>query len=438
MLKPVIAIVGRPNVGKSTLFNRLIGERRAIVQDKPGVTRDRLYGDFDWAGREFTLIDTGGIVFDEPDQILTQTREQAEVGINEADLILFMVDSKDGTTAIDYDLAEALRKSGKPVLLVANKSDGDRLEREASDFYSLGLGEVYAISSIHGRGLADVLDEVVKHFPVTEVEEEEEGDVIKLAIIGRPNVGKSSLTNAILGEARSMVSEIPGTTRDAIDTLFTRGDDQQFLLIDTAGIRRAGKIGGSVEYYTVLRAQRAIERCDVALVLLDAVEGPTDGDARVANMAHEAGRGSIIVVNKWDMVKNTQMHTYAKAVQDQFEFMSYAPIGFTSAKTGRGIEGILDTVVTVAENHSLRIPTAELNRVIREAVEAKPYTHKRRELRIYYATMVKVKPPTIALFVNDPNLVHFGYERYLMNRLRESFGFIGTPLRLLFRQSRDH
>ncbi len=436
MDKPVIAIVGRPNVGKSTLFNRLIGERVAIVQNKPGVTRDRLYGDFDWNGREFTLIDTGGIVFDEPDPILRQTREQAEIGIEESDLILFMVDSKDGLTALDRDLANQLRKSGKPVLLVANKTDGDRLERESNDFYALGLGRVYAISSIHGRGLGDLLDEVKRLLPAPAWGETEENESIKLAIIGRPNVGKSSLLNSILGEARAIVSDIPGTTRDSIDTPFTR-DGQEFTLIDTAGIRRAGKIGGSVEYYTVLRARRAIERCDVALVLLDAVEGPTDGDARVANMAHEAGKASIIVVNKWDLVKNTQMHTYAKEVQKQFEFMSYAPIGFTSAESRRGVEGILDTVVTVAESHAMRIPTGELNRVIREAVERKPFTYRRRDLNVLYATMVKVKPPTIAVMVNDPKIVHFSYERYLQNRLREAFGFVGTPLRLLFRESKD-
>lgn len=437
LLKPVIAIVGRPNVGKSTLFNRLIRERKAIVEDMPGVTRDRLYGEFDWNGREFTVIDTGGIVLDEPDPIISQTRLQAEVAMEEADLILFLVDTKEGPTAHDYSLADSLRKSPTPVLLVANKVDGEKAERDSTDFYSLGLGEVYPISSIHGRGLGDLLDVITETLPAPEISDEEEIDAIKIAIIGRPNVGKSSFTNAVLGEARSIVSDIPGTTRDAIDTLFER-EDQRFLLIDTAGIRRAGKIGGSVEYYTVLRAQRAIERCDVALTLVDAVEGPTDGDARVSNMAHEAGKGSIIVVNKWDLVKNTQMHTYAKAVEDQFRFMSYAPIGFISAKTGRGVSGILDTVVTVAENCALRIPTGELNRAIREAVEARPHSHKRRDLKIYYATMVGVKPPTIAIFVNDPKLIHFSYERYLLNRLREQFGFVGTPIRLLFRHSRDH
>ena len=296
---------------------------------------------------------------------------------------------------------------------------------------------MYPISSIHGRGLGDLLDAVTETLPAPEATDEEEIDAIKIAIIGRPNVGKSSLTNAILGEARSIVSDSPGTTRDAIDTLFER-QDQRFLLIDTAGIRRAGKIGGSVEYYTVLRAQRAIERCDVALTLIDAVEGPTDGDARVSNMAHEAGKGSIIVVNKWDLVHNTQMHAYAKAVEDQFRFMKYAPIGFISAHTGRGVSGILDTAVTVAENTALRIPTGELNRVLREAIEAKPHSHKRKELKIYYGTMVGVKPPTIALFVNDPKIMHWGYERYLENRLREAFGFVGTPIKLLVRHSRDH
>ncbi|HEY3282114.1 MAG TPA: ribosome biogenesis GTPase Der [Armatimonadota bacterium] len=434
MPKPVIAIVGRPNVGKSTLFNRLIGERLAIVEDTPGVTRDRLYGTFDWRGRDYALIDTGGIVPDEPDPILLQTREQAQAAMDEADAILFLCDANDGLTAIDYDVAEALRKnSSKPIVLAVNKADGPRREQNTPEFYALGLGEVYPISSIQGHGVADMLDALHEAIPDTGGEEEYEEDVIRLAIIGRPNVGKSSLTNRILGEDRVIVSPIPGTTRDSIDTPFQRGDER-YVLIDTAGIRRAGKIQGTIEYYTVLRAERAIERSDVVLLLVDAVEGVTDGDMRVGGMAQDAGKGCIIVVNKWDLIHGVQMHKYAQDVKDRIKFLEYAPVAFSSALTGRGIPGILDTVQTVAQNHALRIGTGELNRVIRQAVDAKPHTHKGRELKIRYATMHRVRPPTIALFCNNPQLVHFSYERYLTNCLRAEFGFLGTPIKLQFRR----
>lgn len=433
MPKPVIAIVGRPNVGKSTLFNRLIGERLAIVEDTPGVTRDRLYGTFDWRGRDYALIDTGGIVPDEPDPILSQTRAQAQAAMDEADLILFLCDAKEGLTAIDHEVADQLRRSQKPVLLAVNKADGTRQTQNASEFYALGLGEVYPISSIQGHGVADLLDEIHERLPDTGPDEEYDEDVTRIAVIGRPNVGKSSLTNRILGAERVMVSSIPGTTRDAIDTYFERGDEK-YVLIDTAGIRRAGKIQGTLEYYTVLRAQRAIERSDVTLLLIDAEEGVTEGDMRVGGMAQEAGCGCVIVVNKWDLVHGVQMHRYAEQVKERMRFLDYAPIVFTSATTGRGVSAILDTAQTVAQSHALRIPTGELNRVIREAVDARPYSHKGRHLKIRYATMPRVKPPTVVLFCNNPQLVHFSYERYLANRLREAFGFVGTPLRLQFRR----
>lgn len=434
MAMPLIAIVGRPNVGKSTLFNRLIGERLAIVEDTPGVTRDRLYGTFDWRGREYALVDTGGIVPDEPDPILTQTRDQAQVAMDEADLILFLTDAAEGLTAADQDLADELRKSRKPVLLVVNKVDGPKREQELPEFYSLGIGEPYGVSSLHGHGVADLLDVIHDLLPQAGPVEEYEEDTIRISIVGRPNVGKSSLTNRILGEERVMVSDIPGTTRDAIDTPFKRGD-KEYVLIDTAGIRRAGKIQGTLEYYTVLRAQRAIERSDLVLLLIDAEAGVTEGDMRVGGMAQEAGCGCIIVVNKWDLVKGVQMHRYAQDVKERMKFLDYAPIAFASAKTGRGVGSILDTVDTVAENHALRVPTGELNRVIRQAVDARPHTHKGRELKIRYATMPRVKPPTVVLFCNNPQLVHFSYERYLENQLREAFGFVGTPLRLHFRRA---
>ncbi len=430
MSRPIIAIVGRPNVGKSALFNRIIGERKAIVEATPGVTRDRIYGQFDWRRNEYILVDTGGIVTDTEDPIALQARRQAEIAMQEADLVLFVVDSKEGLTPLDEELADILRKSQRPVLLVVNKVEGKR-EINLVEFYRLGLGDPLPVSALQGDGVGDLLDRIVECLPSAELEEEEE-DLIRVAIVGRPNVGKSSLLNAFLGEERAVVSEIPGTTRDAIDTLFLRGD-QRFLLIDTAGIRRAGQIQGSLEYYTFLRAQRAIDRCDVALLIIDATEGVTHGDCRVGGMVLDAGKACVVVVNKWDLVKGVQMHHYAEQISSKLDFIGFAPIAFASAKTGRGIPAILDTVESVFNNYTLRIPTPELNRFLQEVFHQHVLVQKGRTLKLRYATMVKVKPPTIVLFVNNAQIVHFSYERYIENRLREQYGFVGTPIRLIFR-----
>ncbi len=449
MAKPIVAIVGRPNVGKSTLFNRIVGKRLAIVEDTPGITRDRLYADGDWAGREFTVVDTGGILLEEHDPLIKHVRAQADLAMEEADVILLVVDAREGITAIDQDVAEELRRTRKPVLLVVNKADNPTLEQEALDFYALGFSEVYPVAALSGRGVGDLLDEVVRLTPEKTEESPYPEDALRISIIGRPNVGKSSLTNAILGEERVIVSDIPGTTRDAIDTLFKRAD-RDFVLIDTAGIRRRGKIQGSVEYYCVLRAQRAIERSDVALLVMSGPDGVADGDKRVGGVADEAGRACVIVVNKWDLVENPRPETMAgrarrpsKAMREftdlirrEMPFLSYAPVVFTSAVTGLGVQAALDTAVDAAENHSLRISTGELNRVIQEAIEARPYSERGRQLKVRYATMASVKPPTIILFVNTTDLFHFSYQRYLENRLREAFGFIGTPIRLFARKAK--
>jgi len=436
MGRPVVAIVGRPNVGKSTLFNRLIGQRHAIVEDTPGITRDRLYGTFDWRGRDYVVIDTGGIVPDADDPLVRQARAQAELAMDEADIILFLTDAREGLSPLDEQIAELLRKSPKPVILVANKAESEQRQFSAAEFYALGLGEVHPMSATHGTGVADILDVIHQSLPACDWEEEPGDEAVRVAIVGRPNVGKSSLLNAILGQERVIVSPTPGTTRDAVDTTFERGN-VKYVLVDTAGIRRTGKVQGTIEYYTMLRAHRAIDRCDVALLVVDASEGVVDGDARVGGLTQDAGKGCVIVVNKWDQVKGVQMHKYAQDVKAALPFLDYAPIAFCSALTGRGVDAVLDTAATVAQNHALRIPTGELNRTIAEAVDAHPYSQKGRELKIYYATMVKVKPPTIVLFVNNPQLVHFSYERYLLNSLRSAFGFVGTPIRLHFRRRED-
>ncbi|OFX13735.1 MAG: ribosome biogenesis GTPase Der [Armatimonadetes bacterium RBG_16_58_9] len=435
MDKPLVAIVGRPNVGKSTLFNRIVGRRIAIVEETAGITRDRIYAESDWNGREFVVIDTGGILLNEQDPLRAQVTVQAQVAVEEADVILFMADARDGVTPADEDIADSLRGASKPVLVVANKADNETTEQEASEFYALGLGDVYPISALNGRIVADMLDAVVKALPETGSEPEYPEDAIRLAIVGRPNVGKSSLLNAILGEKRVIVSEIPGTTRDAIDTVFTRGDNT-VVLIDTAGIRRSGKIQGSVEYYTVLRAVRAMERADVALIVIDAGEGLLDGDKRVAGFAHDAGRACVVVINKWDMRRGESIPDFADDVRRQIPFIDYAPIVFTSALEATGVGDVLDTALDAAANHAMRIPTGELNRLLQDAVDKHPYGRKGRDLRVKYATMAGVKPPMIVVFVNEPDLVHFSYARYLENEIRRVYSYEGTPLKLIFRTAK--
>lgn len=435
MDKPLVAIVGRPNVGKSTLFNRVIGRRMAIVEDTPGITRDRIYAEAEWNGREFVMIDTGGILLNEDDPLKVQVTLQAQAALEEADVVIFMVDAITGITPSDEEIADQLRGATKPVLVVANKSDNDKRDLDSMEFHALGLGEVYPISSLNGRSVADVLDVVVKSFPEEALEARYPEDAVKLAIIGRPNVGKSSLLNAILGQKRAIVSDIPGTTRDAVDTVLKRGDET-LVLIDTAGIRRAGKVQGSIEYYTVLRAVRAMERADVALIVIDAFDGLRDGDKRVAGFAIEAGRACVLVVNKWDLCGEKSMEDFAKHIRNQVPFLEFAPIVFVSALEGRGIPAVIDTALDAASNHAMRISTGELNRIVQEAADAHPYSRKGKDLKIRYATMTEVKPPTIIVFVNDTALAHVSYQRYIENRIRREYSYEGTPLRLVFRQAK--
>ncbi|MDH7481539.1 MAG: ribosome biogenesis GTPase Der [Armatimonadota bacterium] len=442
MSNPMVAVVGRPNVGKSTLFNRLVGKRIAIVEDVPGVTRDRLYAEAEWLGRNFMLIDTGGLILNEKDPLTVQVRTQAEIAISEADVIVFLVDVTEGVTPADMEVADVLRRTRKPVLVAVNKVDNERLERESIEFFSLGLGDIYPISSLHGRGVAELLDKIIENLPVPTAEKVYSEEVIKIAIIGRPNVGKSSLLNAIIKEERAIVSDIPGTTRDAIDTYFEHGD-QRFVLIDTAGIRRAGKIQRSIEYYSVLRAVRALERADVALVVIDASEGVVDGDKRVAGYSHDAGKAAVIVVNKWDLAKKQgkTINGFTELVRREMPFMNYAPIVFTSAIEGTGITELLGCAAIASQNHALRLPTGELNRLIGDIVDARPYSEKGKEFRVYYATMPSVRPPTIVLFTNDPDLLHFSYQRYIENQLRKHYTYEGTPIRIFARKaehSRPH
>lgn len=437
MAKPVVAIVGRPNVGKSTIFNRVAGERLAIVEDIPGVTRDRVYHPAKWLDHEFNLIDTGGIVIsDEP--ISVQIRQQAEIAIDEADVILFMVDGKEGLTGADEDVAQMLYRSDKPVVLAVNKIDHPNRKQQMYEFYSLGLGEPFPISGTHGLGTGDLLDEIVRHFP-NQTEEEYDESVIRFSLIGRPNVGKSSLVNAILGKERVIVSDVPGTTRDAIDTSFTR-DGQDYVVIDTAGMRRKGKVYENTEKYSVLRARRAIERSDVALVVLNGEEGIIEQDKKIAGYAYEAGRAIIIIVNKWDAVEKDHqtMRKFEKDIRKQFSFLDFAPILFVSAKTKQRLNKLLPLIESVAENHSLRIKTSVLNDCLLDAVAMNPApTRRGRRLKISYATQVAVKPPTFVIFVNDPELLHFSYQRFLENQIRGTFGFQGTPIRIFARKKND-
>ncbi|SPU21734.1 GTP-binding protein EngA [Niallia circulans] len=435
--KPVVAIVGRPNVGKSTIFNRIVGERVAIVEDLPGVTRDRLYSKGEWLNHEFYVIDTGGIELgDEP--LLVQMRQQAEIAIDEANVIIFMVNGREGITAADQEVANMLFRSKKPVVLAVNKVDNPEMRDSLYEFYSLGAGEPYGISGSHGLGIGDLLDEVVRHFP-EENDDDYADDTIKMALIGRPNVGKSSLVNALLGEERVIVSQIPGTTRDAIDTSFTR-DGQHYVVIDTAGMRKRGKVYEATEKYSVLRSLKAIERSDVVLVVLDGEEGIIEQDKKIAGYAHEAGRAIVIVVNKWDAVKKDDktMQTFIEDIRSEFQFLSYAPICFLSAKTKQRLHLLLPEVRKVSESHHLRVPTHVLNDMIMDAVAMNPTpTDKGKRLKINYVTQVAVQPPTFVFFVNEPELMHFSYRRFLENRLRATFEFEGTPIHIIARKKND-
>ncbi|MFC4735909.1 ribosome biogenesis GTPase Der [Bacillus daqingensis] len=438
MSKPVLAIVGRPNVGKSTIFNRLIGERLAIVEDKPGVTRDRIYSSADWLHHQFFIIDTGGIeITNEP--LMEQMRAQAELAIDEADVICFVVNGRDGITGADEEVARLLQRSNKPVVIAVNKLDDPTMHDKLYEFYSLGVGDVFPVSGSHGLGLGDLLDSAASHFPADEGDGYED-DTIRMSLIGRPNVGKSSLVNAVLGEERVLVSNIPGTTRDAIDTPFTK-DDRDYVIIDTAGMRKKGKVYESTEKYSVLRALRAIERSDVVLVVLDGEEGIIEQDKKIAGYAHEAGRAIVIVVNKWDAVKKDDktMQRFEDKIRQEFQYLDYAPIVFLSALTKQKIQNLLPVVNEVSEAHNLRIKTNVLNDVIVDAVTSNPTPtdHGGKRLRINYATQVSVAPPTFVLFVNDPELLHFSYKRYLENNIRRAFGFAGTPIRILARKKSD-
>jgi GTP-binding protein len=434
MANPVVAIVGRPNVGKSTVFNRIAGERISIVEDTPGVTRDRIYARSEWMGQAFNLIDTGGIdIGDEP--FVTQITEQAEIAIDEADVIVFVTSVKEGVTDADEKVARILYKTDKPVILAVNKVDNPEVRSEIYDFYSLGFGDPVPISGTHGIGTGDLLDLIVKNFPEDATEEID--DSIKFSFIGRPNVGKSSLVNAILGENRVIVSNIEGTTRDAIDTKFTTEDGSVYTMIDTAGIRKKGKVYENTEKYSVLRAMQAIDRSDVVCVVLNAEEGIREQDKHVAGYAHDAGRGIVIVVNKWDTLKKDSytMKEFESHIRNEFQYLSYAPIVFVSAKTHQRLNELPKLIRRVDENHSKRVPSAVLNDVIMDAIAHNPTpTDNGKRLRIYYATQVAVKPPTFVIFVNDPELMHFSYERFLENQLRAAFDFEGTPLHLIERR----
>lgn len=436
MKKPTFAIVGRPNVGKSTLFNKLIGERISIVEDTPGVTRDRIYAEGEWLTKKFVLIDTGGIEPRNDDIILEQMRRQAQIAIDMSDVIIFMVDVKAGLTASDHDVAAMLQKSGKPIVLVCNKVDnvGD-VPMEFYEFYNLGMDEPIAISSIHGLGTGDLLDKLFEYVPETD-EEEEDDDAIKVAVIGKPNVGKSSLINKILGENRVIVSNIAGTTRDAIDTQYVH-EGQKYTFIDTAGMRKKGKIDENIERYSVIRSLAAVDRADVVLILIDATEGVTEQDTKIAGYAHEQGKASIIVVNKWDLVEKetNTMEQFRKDVQNGLSYMTYAPVAFTSAMTGARIPKLFELIKYVNMQHAMRISTGVLNDILNEATsKVQPPSDKGRRLKIMYITQASTKPPTFILFVNDKELAHYSYVRYIENQIRSTFGLEGTPIRFIIRQ----
>ena len=439
MGKPIVAIIGKPNVGKSTFFNYLAGSRISIVEDTPGVTRDRIYADTNWRGRNFTLIDTGGIEPDSDDVILSQMREQANLAINMADVIIFLTDIKQGVTAADKEISVMLKKSGKPVVLVCNKADNYEKDKESIyEFYNLGMGDPYPISATNAIGIGDVLDAIYENF-AEKTDNEEDDDIIKVAIIGKPNVGKSSLINKILGENRTIVSNIAGTTRDAIDTYF-ENEEGKYILIDTAGIRKKSKVNERIEKFSVMRSLLAIERADVCLMMIDANEGVTDQDAKIAGEAHEAGKGIIIVVNKWDEYEKDTgtLEKYKKEVYAKLSYLTYAPIIFISAKTGQRVNKLFSLINDVSKQNSMRISTSVLNQVINEAIAiVQPPTDKGKRLKIFYGTQVATKPPTFVIFVNNKDLFHFSYERYLVNQIRKEFGLQGTPIRMIAREKTE-
>lgn len=436
MAKPTVAIIGKPNVGKSTFFNYIVGSRISIVEDTPGVTRDRVYAEANWRGRNFTVVDTAGIEPESDDTIISQMREQAKIAIDIADVILFLTDVKQGVTAADQEIAIMLKKSKKPVVLVCNKADNMSRDRhEIYEFYNLGMGEPYPVSAANALGIGDVLDALYENFPEKSDDEDDDGR-IKVAVIGKPNVGKSSLINKILGENRTIVSNIAGTTRDAIDTEY-ENEYGKYVLIDTAGIRRKSKVSESIEKFSIMRTLLAIERADVCLMMIDANEGVTDQDAKIAGEAHEAGKGIIIVVNKWDEYEKETgtLEKYKKDIYAKLSYLSYAPVIFISAKTGQRVDKLFNMINNVAEQNAMRVSTATLNQVINEAIAiVQPPTDKGKRLKILYGTQVSTKPPTFVIFVNNKELFHFSYERYLVNQIRKEFGLEGTPVRIIARE----
>ena len=439
MSKPIVAIVGRPNVGKSTMFNMLAGEQISIVKDTPGVTRDRIYADVTWLDKQFTLIDTGGIEPETSDLMLKHMREQAEIAIATADVIMFVVDVRQGLVDADFKVADMLRRAKKPLVLVVNKVDNfDKFMPDVYEFYNLGLGDPIPISGQSKLGIGDMLDEVIKHFDEDSGEEEED-ERPRIAVIGKPNVGKSSIINKIVGEDRVIVSDIAGTTRDAIDTAVTYNGNE-YVFIDTAGLRRKSRIKEELERYSIIRTVTAVERCDVAVLMIDAEEGVTEQDAKIAGIAHERGKGVIIAVNKWDAIEKDDktIYKYTNKVREVLAFMPYAEILFISAKTGQRVPKLFETIDAVIENHSLRIATGVLNEILAEAVALQqPPSDKGKRLKIFYMTQVSVKPPTFVIFVNDKKLMHFSYTRYIENKVREAFGFRGTPLKFIIRERKD-
>ncbi len=436
MAKPTVAIIGKPNVGKSTFFNYIVGSRISIVEDTPGVTRDRVYAETNWRGRNFTVVDTAGIEPESDDTIISQMREQAKIAIDIADVILFLTDVKQGVTAADQEIAIMLKKSKKPVVLVCNKADNMSRDRhEIYEFYNLGMGEPYPVSAANALGIGDVLDALYENFPEKSDDEDDDGR-IKVAVIGKPNVGKSSLINKILGENRTIVSNIAGTTRDAIDTEY-ENEYGKYVLIDTAGIRRKSKVSESIEKFSIMRTLLAIERADVCLMMIDANEGVTDQDAKIAGEAHEAGKGIIIVVNKWDEYEKETgtLEKYKKDIYAKLSYLSYAPVIFISAKTGQRVDKLFNMINNVAEQNAMRVSTATLNQVINEAIAiVQPPTDKGKRLKILYGTQVSTKPPTFVIFVNNKELFHFSYQRYLVNQIRKEFGLEGTPVRIIARE----